>query len=108
MTCAGGLRGAGLPVATYVAGGDGIDLRSDLATLDLSDVPVVVAGLGTMRDRADARRMTSPRGRTTYAQWLVAGIREHLSQVADRPARICHRFALGIRRAVAETFPSPR
>ena len=103
-----GLRSAGLPVATYVAGGDGIDLRSDLATLNLSDVPVVVAELGNMRHRSDARRMTSGRGRATYARGLVTGIRERLSQVADRPAENCHNFALGISRTVTETLPSPR
>ena len=73
-----GLRRAGLPVATYVAGGDGIDVRGDLATLNLSDVPVVMAELGNMRHPADARRMTSARGRATYAAGLVRGIRAHL------------------------------
>ena len=73
-----GLRRSGVPVAGYVAGGDGIDVRGDLATLNLSDVPVVLAELGNMRSAADARRMTSARGRATYAAGLVRGIRAHL------------------------------
>lgn len=36
-----GLLASGFPVANYIAGGDGLDVRSDLATLNLSDVPAV-------------------------------------------------------------------
>ena len=45
------LRKQGVPVANYTAGGDGIDFRSDLATLNLSDVPTVVVELGNMSHR---------------------------------------------------------
>ncbi|WP_460799956.1 N-acetylmuramoyl-L-alanine amidase [Nocardioides pacificus] len=48
---------AGLPRATYIAGGDGLDFRGDLGTLNLSDVPVVMAELGNMRNARDARLM---------------------------------------------------
>ncbi len=34
--------------------------------------------LGNMRSAAEARVMTSPRGRARYARALVAGIREFL------------------------------
>jgi N-acetylmuramoyl-L-alanine amidase len=74
----GGLVGVGLPVANYIAGGDGLDARSDLATLNLSDVPTVMVELGNMRDPGDARRMTTPRGRAAYASALVTGIRRFL------------------------------
>ncbi len=74
-----GLERAGLPVANYVAGGDGIDKRGDLGTLNLSDVPVVMVELGNMRDAAEARRMTSRSGRARYAAGLVRGVRSHLS-----------------------------
>ena len=74
-----GLKRSGLPVANYVAGGDGIDVRGDLATLNLSRIPVVMVELGNMRNRAEARRMTSRRGRATYAAGLVRGVRRHLS-----------------------------
>jgi len=66
------LRAAGLPVARYTAGADGLDIRSDLATLNLSEVPTVMVELGNMRDRRDARRMTSRAGRALYAQALAA------------------------------------
>jgi N-acetylmuramoyl-L-alanine amidase len=72
------LRGVGLPVANYVAGRDGLDVRSDLGTLNLSDVPTVMVELGNMRNRADARRMTSPRGRATYATGLTTAVRRYL------------------------------
>ncbi|WP_107773427.1 N-acetylmuramoyl-L-alanine amidase family protein [Nocardioides sediminis] len=73
-----GLARSGVPVANYVAGGDGIDVRSDLATLNLSDVPTVMVELGNMRDPRDARRMTTARGRAAYASALVGGIRRFL------------------------------
>jgi N-acetylmuramoyl-L-alanine amidase len=68
-------RRAGLDHATYVAGGDGLDFRADLGTLNLSDVPTVMVELGNMRDAGDARMMTSRRGRATYAKALVQGAR---------------------------------
>ena len=73
-----GLRAQGLPVANYIAGGDGLDFRSDLGTLNLSDVPTVVVELGNMRNAVDARRMTSAAGRATYADGLTAGVRRFL------------------------------
>jgi N-acetylmuramoyl-L-alanine amidase len=72
------LRAAGLPVANYTAGGDGLDLRSDLGTLNLSDIPTVMVELGNMRNPRDARRMTSRHGRATYARGLVRAVRHFL------------------------------
>jgi N-acetylmuramoyl-L-alanine amidase len=72
------LRARGLPVANYVAGRDGLDRRGDLGTLNLSDVPTVMVELGNMRNRADARRMTSPDGRATYARALAVAVRRYL------------------------------
>ncbi len=69
------LRGVGLRVANYTAGGDGIDFRSDLGTLNLSDVPTVMVELGNMRNPRDARRMTSRKGRATYARGLAHAVR---------------------------------
>ena len=71
------LLDAGFPAANYVAGGDGLDVRSDLGTLNLSDVPTAMVELGNMRG-SDARVMTTPRGRARYARALVAGIRSFL------------------------------
>jgi N-acetylmuramoyl-L-alanine amidase len=72
------LRGVGLPVATYIAGGDGLDFRSDLATLNLSNIPTVMVELGNMRNSVDARRMTSASGRATYARGLAHAVRRFL------------------------------
>ncbi len=72
------LRRQGVPVATYIAGGDGLDFRSDLGTLNLSDVPTVMVELGNMRDRRDAHRMTTAAGRATYARALTAAVRAFL------------------------------
>lgn len=72
------LRGAGVPVANYTAGGDGLDFRSDLGTLNLSDVPTVMVELGNMRDARDAHRMTTRAGRATYARALSDAVRRFL------------------------------
>jgi N-acetylmuramoyl-L-alanine amidase len=73
------LRSVGLRVANYTAGGDGLDFRSDLGTLNLSDVPTVMVELGNMRNPRDARRMTTAKGRAAYAKGLVRAVRDHLS-----------------------------
>lgn len=72
------LRGVGLRIANYIAGGDGIDFRSDLGTLNLADVPTVMVELGNMRDPRDARRMTSAKGRVAYARGLAHAVRGFL------------------------------
>jgi len=73
------LHERGLPYANYTAGGDGLDFRGDLGTLNLSDVPVVMVELGNMRSRADARLMTTRDGRRRYAAALVTAIRRQLT-----------------------------
>lgn len=73
-----GLLGQDFVAATYIAGGDGLDVRSDLGTLNLSDVPTVMVELGNMRSSAEARVMTSAKGRARYARGLVAGVRAYL------------------------------
>jgi len=72
------LRGAGVPVANYIAGGDGLDFRSDLGTLNLSDIPTVMVELGNMRNPRDAHQMTTASGRATYARALAHGVRSYL------------------------------
>ena len=74
------LKARGVPVANYIAGGDGLDFRSDLGTLNLSDIPTVMVELGNMRSRADARRMTTRSGRATYARALVRASRAFLDE----------------------------
>ncbi len=69
---------AGLHRATYVAGGDGLDVRRDLGTLNLSDVPTVMVELGNMRNPWDAALMTRPGGRDRYARALGLAVLRYL------------------------------
>lgn len=64
--------------STYVGNGTGLNVRSDLATLNLSDVPIAMIEIGNMRNAGDAARMTSSSGRSTYAAAVVDGIRRYL------------------------------
>lgn len=68
----------GFSVANYIAGGDGLDERSDLGTLNLSDVPTVMLEAGNMRDSGDATVMTSDQGQARYARALAVAIRTFL------------------------------
>jgi N-acetylmuramoyl-L-alanine amidase len=74
-----GLVGAGFPVSTAY-GGDGLDVRRDLGTLNAADVPTVMVELGNMRNRGDARCMTSSSCRTRYAAGLADGVVAHLAR----------------------------
>ncbi len=73
-----GLVAGGLPRSTYVSGA--LDQRSDLGTLNMSDVPIAMVELGNMRNRADAELMSSARGQDRYAAGLVAGLRHYLGR----------------------------
>jgi N-acetylmuramoyl-L-alanine amidase len=56
-------------------GGDGLDVRGDLGTLNWSDRPAVLVELGNMRNARDARHMTNPKYRRhVYARGLRLGI----------------------------------
>jgi N-acetylmuramoyl-L-alanine amidase len=68
----------GFAPATYV-GSDGIDVRTDLGTLNLSDVPAVLAELGNMRDAGDARAMESAAGRLRYARAVARAVEVFLA-----------------------------
>ncbi len=62
----------------YVAGGDGLDVRGDLATLNLSDVPTAMVELGNMRNAARGAPDGSPAGGRRTPTALVAGVRRYL------------------------------
>ena len=49
------LIGKGFSVANYIAGGDGLDERADLGTLNLSDVPTVMVERATCATAATRR-----------------------------------------------------
>jgi len=74
-----GLLGAGFAVSTAY-GGDGLDVRRDLGTLNAADVPTVMVELGNMRNAGDARCMTSRACRGRYADGLAAGIEAQLAR----------------------------
>ena len=44
-----------MPYANYVAGGDALDYRSDLGTLNLSAAPAVMVETGNMRNKHGRR-----------------------------------------------------
>lgn len=76
----GGLDARSLPRSTYIGGGTALSIRSDLGTLNMSDVPAAMVELGNMRNSSDARTMTSASGRARYAKGLVRGIRSYLGR----------------------------
>ncbi len=68
------LAGSGLRYATYIAGGDGLDVRNDLAGLTLSGRPTVMVEAGNMANRADAALQASAAGRQRVAAALATGV----------------------------------
>jgi N-acetylmuramoyl-L-alanine amidase len=66
-------RGTGEPPADYV-GRAGLDVRSDLGGLNLSDVPKVFVETANMRNAVDARRLASPSYRQREAVALARGL----------------------------------
>ncbi|MGY2876213.1 N-acetylmuramoyl-L-alanine amidase [Marmoricola sp. URHA0025 HA25] len=75
-----GFDATGIPRSTYVGGGTALSIRSDLATLNLSDVPVAMLEIGNMRNASDAHRMTTRKGRALYARAVVRGIQLYLDR----------------------------
>jgi N-acetylmuramoyl-L-alanine amidase len=71
-------RGTGEPYATYI-GRDGLDVRSDLGGLNLSNVPKVFVETANMRNALDARRLESPRYREREARALARGLEAFLA-----------------------------
>jgi N-acetylmuramoyl-L-alanine amidase len=70
---AGLVRAGARPSNSY--GGDGLDVRGDLGTLNWSNRPTVMVELGNMRNARDARHMTNPKYRRhVYARGLRLGI----------------------------------
>jgi N-acetylmuramoyl-L-alanine amidase len=74
-----GLKLSGYTVANYY-GTNGLKTRTDLGTLNMSDVPAVMVELGNMKNATDAGRMTTSAGRDHYAAGLVVGIRRFLGR----------------------------
>lgn len=72
------LVAGGLTPATYV-GTDGLDERTDLGTLNISDVPAVMLEAGNLRHAGDAALLTDPAGRARIADALAAGVSRFLA-----------------------------
>lgn len=76
----GGLDKTAVKRANYL-GGDGLDTRRDMGTLNLSNAPAVMVELGNMKNASDARRMRSARQRdTVYAAGLARGVTSFLTR----------------------------
>jgi N-acetylmuramoyl-L-alanine amidase len=71
--------GTGEPWANYI-GTDGLDVRSDLGGLNLSDVPKVFIETGNMRNATDAARLESATYRQREAAALARGIAAFLAR----------------------------
>lgn len=72
-----GMKDAGAQPATYISGA--LSVRGDQSTLNFSDVPAVIVELGNMRNRKEARAMSSRAGQRFYADALAAGINRYFS-----------------------------
>lgn len=70
-------RITGLPRSTYIGDG-GLDKRSDLGGLRLSDVPKVFVETGNMRNGADAKKLESDSFRGRIAKAIYAGLSRFL------------------------------
>ena len=70
---AGALRAGGFPAADYT-GSDGLDARSDLAGLNLAQVPAALVECANMRNPQDAALVSTPQGRARYANAIADGI----------------------------------
>ena len=102
-----GLRAAGVRTSNSY-GGDGLDVRGDLGTLNWSNRPIVMIELGNMRNAIDARHMTSPAYRKShYARGLTIGIKTvppaSVTSSAIRCARPASSRATGTRNGEQET-----
>jgi N-acetylmuramoyl-L-alanine amidase len=74
-----GLADKDLPIANYYAT-NGLITRTDLGTLNWSDVPIAMVEMGNMRNARDATRFKSATGKDRYAAGIVRGIRLYLGR----------------------------
>jgi N-acetylmuramoyl-L-alanine amidase len=76
--CSAFRAGTGMSFATYI-GRAGIERRSDLGGLNLSDVPKVFIETGNMHNARDSRLLMSSRFREREAHALAAGLDRYLA-----------------------------
>jgi N-acetylmuramoyl-L-alanine amidase len=82
-TLAGALRGNGFTAAGYIGSG-GLYPRSDLAGLNLAQIPAALVECANMRNSQEAALVSTPAGRARYAAAIAAGIMTWLAQVHGR------------------------
>jgi N-acetylmuramoyl-L-alanine amidase len=70
-------KGTGMPYATYL-GSQGLDVRSDLGGLNLSNVPKIFIETGNMKNATDARLLSSASFRQKIARALANGLANFL------------------------------
>ena len=70
---AGALRGAGFSTASYI-GSDGLDSRSDIAGLNLAEIPAALVECANMRNPEEAALLSTPDGRARYATAIADGV----------------------------------
>lgn len=68
------ISAAGMPRSTYIGKGTALSFRSDIAGLNLSKVPGVMLEAGNMRNRKDAKLLTSATFRAKLAGALADGV----------------------------------
>jgi N-acetylmuramoyl-L-alanine amidase len=71
-----------MPYADYIAV-RGLDVRSDLGGLNLSDVPKVFLETGNMRNASDARLLASAGFRRRAARAIEGGLTRFLAGTAS-------------------------
>jgi N-acetylmuramoyl-L-alanine amidase len=67
------LRRAGFSAADYI-GSNGLDPRSDLAGLNLAEIPAALVECANMRNPQEAALISTPAGRARYATAIADGI----------------------------------
>jgi N-acetylmuramoyl-L-alanine amidase len=76
-------RRTGMPYSDYI-GRRGLDVRSDLGGLNLSDVPKVFLESGNMRNAVDAAQLASPAFRQTAAEAIADSLVRFVAQEPPR------------------------
>lgn len=64
----------GMPRSTYIGRGTALSQRTDIAGLNLSKIPAVMLEAGNMRNKADAKLLTSAPWRASLAKALADGV----------------------------------
>ena len=72
------LDATAMPRSTYIGGGTAIHSRTDIAGLNLVDVPGVMLELGNMRNAADLRLLRSAAFKREVADAIARALVERL------------------------------